>query len=76
MLTLSWALPLAGALLLLLIGNADGRRDGLIRWLSLVVSLLAFGVTLALWAGFDSASAEFQFVERVPWIPEIGRAHV
>ena len=27
MLTVSWALPLAGALLLLLVGNADGRRD-------------------------------------------------
>ncbi len=72
MLTLSWALPLAGALLLLLIGNADGRRDGVIRWLSLVVSLVAFGVTLALWAGFDSTSADFQFVERVPWIPAFG----
>jgi NADH-quinone oxidoreductase subunit M len=72
MLTLSWALPLAGALLLLLIGNADGRRDGVIRWLSLIVSLVAFGVTLALWAGFDSASADFQFVQRVPWIPRFG----
>ena len=71
-LTLSWALPLAGALLLLLVGNADGRRDSLIRWLSLVVSLLSFAVTLALWLGFDSASAEFQFVERVPWIPAFG----
>ena len=72
MLTLSWALPLAGALLLLLVGNADGRRDGLVRWLSLVVSLVAFGVTLAMWAGFDASSADFQFVERVPWIPAFG----
>ena len=59
-------------ILLLLVGNADGRRDGLIRWLALVVSLVAFGVTLALWAGFDASSAEFQFVERVPWIPAFG----
>ena len=72
MLTLSWALPFAGALLLLLIGNADGRRDGLIRWLALLVSLLSFGVTLALWAGFDSSSAELQFVESAPWIPAFG----
>ena len=72
MLTVSWALPLAGALLLLLIGNADGRRDGLIRWLALALSLASFGVTLALWAGFDSSSAEFQFVERAPWIPAFG----
>ena len=72
MLTLSWGLPLAGALLLLLVGNADGRRDGLIRWLALLVSLVSFGVTLALWARFDSSSAEFQFVERAPWIPAFG----
>ncbi|HET9363032.1 MAG TPA: NADH-quinone oxidoreductase subunit M [Vicinamibacterales bacterium] len=72
MLTLSWAVPLAGALLLLLVGNADGRRNVLVRWLALAVSLATFGVTLALWIGFDSSSAEFQFVERVPWIPAFG----
>ncbi|HYN63213.1 MAG TPA: NADH-quinone oxidoreductase subunit M, partial [Candidatus Limnocylindrales bacterium] len=72
LLSLSWLVPLVGALILLLIGNADGRRDGVIRWLSLAVALATFAVTLALWAGFDSASAEFQFVERHPWIPAFG----
>jgi NADH-quinone oxidoreductase subunit M len=72
LLTLSWTVPLAGAILLLLIGNADGRRDGLMRWLALGISLLTLVVTLLLWAGFDPASAEFQFVERVPWIPAFG----
>ena len=72
LLTLSWLVPLAGGLLLLLIGNGDGRRNGLIRWLTLAVSLVAFVVTLALWAGFDSASPEFQFVERHSWIPAFG----
>ena len=73
LLTLSWTLPLAGALLLLLVGNADGRRDGLIRWLALGISLVAFAVTLAhLGARSTPASAEFQFVERVPWIPAFG----
>ena len=72
LLTLSWLLPLAGAILLLLVGNADGRRDGLIRWAALAISVAAFGVTLALWVWFDPSSAEFQFVERVPWIPAFG----
>ena len=72
LLTLSWVLPLAGAILLLFVPNADGRRDGLIRWAAFAISLLAFAVTLALWAGFDAGSAEFQFVERVPWIPAFG----
>ena len=72
LLTLSWTVPLGGAILLLLVGNADGRRDGLVRWISLVISLLTLAVTLALWVGFDPASAEFQFVERIPWIPAFG----
>ncbi len=72
MLTFSWALPLVGAIMLLFVGNADGRRNGLIRWLALAFSIATFGVTLAVWAGFDSASAEFQFVERVSWIPAFG----
>lgn len=72
LLTLSWLVPLAGALLLLLVGNADGRRDAMIRWLAFGVSLVTFAVTLSLWVGFDSASAEFQFVERYSWIPQFG----
>ena len=72
LLTLSWLVPLAGAILLLFIGNAGGRRDGVIRWVSLAVSLVAFLVTLAIWLQFDAASAEFQFVERVAWIPAFG----
>jgi NADH-quinone oxidoreductase subunit M len=72
MLSLSWLVPLAGALLLLLIPNADGRRNGAIRWLALLISILGFAVTLALWARFDPTSSEFQLVERMPWIPAFG----
>jgi NADH-quinone oxidoreductase subunit M len=74
LLSMSVALPLAGALLLLLLPNRDGRHDGGIRWLALAVSLAAFAVTLLLWSRFDaSAGAEaFQFVERRAWIPAFG----
>jgi NADH-quinone oxidoreductase subunit M len=71
-LTLSWAVPLAGALLLLLIPNRDGRRDAAIRWLALIVSIAAFALTIGLWVWFDQTSGDFQFVERVPWIPAFG----
>ena len=71
-LTLSWAVPLAGALLLLLIPNRDGRRDAAIRWLALLVSIAAFALTIGLWVWFDQSSSDFQFVERVPWIPAFG----
>ena len=72
LLTLSWVVPLAIAVLLLLVPNKDGRRDGLIKMLALIGSLAAFAVTAAIWAWFDPASAEFQLVERVPWIPAFG----
>ncbi|HEX5109281.1 MAG TPA: NADH-quinone oxidoreductase subunit M [Vicinamibacterales bacterium] len=72
LLTLSWLVPLAGAVLLLLIGNADERRSGLIRWLALAVSIAAFGVTVAMWMAFDASSSEFQLVERAAWIPAFG----
>jgi NADH-quinone oxidoreductase subunit M len=72
LLSLSVALPLAAALLLLLIPNGDGRKNAAIRWLALLLSVVVFGVTLALWAGFDATSPEFQFVERRAWIPAFG----
>jgi NADH-quinone oxidoreductase subunit M len=74
MLSLAILLPVVGALLLLLIGNRDGSKDGLIRNVTLVVSLVTFAVTLMLWAGFDQSPAaeSFQFVERQPWIPTFG----
>jgi NADH-quinone oxidoreductase subunit M len=72
LLSLSVALPLAAALLLLLIPNRDGRNGGAIRWLALLLSVAVFGVTLALWVRFDATSPEFQFVERRAWIPAFG----
>ncbi len=74
LLTLAITLPIIGAVLLMLIPNRDGSKDGLIRYAALGISLVAFAVTLMLWAGFDaSASAPaFQFVERAPWIPQFG----
>jgi NADH-quinone oxidoreductase subunit M len=72
LLTLSWVLPLAGAIILLLIPNGDGRRDGLMRWLALVFSLVAFAVTGAIWMAFDPSSADYQLVERASWIPAFG----
>jgi NADH-quinone oxidoreductase subunit M len=66
--SISWLLPLAGALVLLVVPNSDGRNNSLIRWLALVISIAGFAVTLAMWARFDETSADFQMVERVKWI--------
>jgi NADH-quinone oxidoreductase subunit M len=76
LLSLAWLLPLGGALLVATMRNGDGRRDGTIRWIALAVSVVTFLVTAAIWAAFDPASAEFQFVERHVWIPSFGVDYV
>jgi NADH-quinone oxidoreductase subunit M len=72
LLSLSIFLPLAGVLAMLPVANGDGRRDAYMRWVALATSIVTFAATLALWAGFDPLGAEFQFVERVSWIPAFG----
>jgi NADH-quinone oxidoreductase subunit M len=64
--------PLLGALVIAAIPNRDGERDGFVRWAALVVSLVTFALTLLLWARFDPTTADYQFVERLRWIPAFG----
>ncbi len=63
--TLIW-LPVAGGVLTLLIGDARARAA---RWVALLVSLATLALTVPLWAQFDTGTAAWQFVERLPWIP-------
>src|SRR6478609_634702 len=72
LLTLVIALPLIGALVVLLVPNRDEQGARLIRQLGLVVSLAVFALTLLVWARFDASSGEFQFVEQASWIPAFG----
>jgi NADH-quinone oxidoreductase subunit M len=74
LLTLSIALPVLGALLLLFLENKDGSKDRLVHNLTLAVSLVTFGITLFLWRWFDPSDAApaFQFTERYAWIPAFG----
>jgi NADH-quinone oxidoreductase subunit M len=76
LLTLAITSPIIGAIVLMLVPNRDGSKDGLIRNLALAISLVTFAVTLVLWARFDPAltttQSPFQFVERASWIPAFG----
>ena len=69
LLSLILLVPLVGAIILLFV---DRRRDDTIRWIANIVASLGFLVSLPLWFWYDSANPDWQFVERVPWIPSIG----
>lgn len=59
-------LPLAGALLLPLFGKGQGSKV----W-ALSVTLAEAALSLPLFHGFDVTTANYQFVESVPWIPSL-----
>jgi len=61
--------PIAGAVLLLFVNK---RQENLIRWIANLVALLGFLVSVPIWFWYDPAGPQYQFIERVPWIPSIG----
>jgi NADH-quinone oxidoreductase subunit M len=66
LLTLTIWLPIIGGLVVLASGD---QEKTLSKWTALAFAVLTFVVSLGLWLGFDSTTAEMQFVERAPWIP-------
>ena len=68
-------LPLVGALFIAMIrGNSETVARNA-RATALWTSLITFVLALLLWAGFDRSSAEFQFVEKLDWIPAFGATY-
>ena len=65
-------LPTIGALAILLIrGDAQiVARNA--RATALWTAIATFIVSIFLWTGFDASTADFQFVEKVAWIPSLG----
>src|SRR5499427_9078749 len=61
--------PLVGALILLLINK---QNENAIRWIANIVTLIGFVISVPLWFRYQPSGADFQFVERAPWIPSIG----
>ena len=58
-------LPIAAGVLLLLLGE---RNIAAGRWLALLASIATLGASLPLITHFDTSTAAFQFIERLPWI--------
>lgn len=64
-LTISIWLPIIGGIAVLASGDKAPEAS---KWTALAFALLTFAVTLGLWFGFDTSTAEMQFVEHTPWI--------
>ncbi|MPZ40114.1 MAG: NADH-quinone oxidoreductase subunit M [Rhizobiales bacterium] len=61
-------LPLVGALFIMMLSGEGEVEKRNARWVALWTTLITFAVSLVLVWRFDAGSAEFQFVERRPWI--------
>jgi NADH-quinone oxidoreductase subunit M len=59
-------LPIVAAIVVLLIGSEE--RATLAKQVALGASVLTFVLSIPLYAGFDAATADMQFVERASWI--------
>jgi NADH-quinone oxidoreductase subunit M len=61
-------LPLVGALFIMLVRGSDRLANGTARWVALWTTLATFAISLVMLYRFDNSIAEFQFVERLPWL--------
>src|ERR1700742_3073177 len=61
-------LPVIGALLIYLLRGDDEAAQRNARWIALWTTIVTFAVSLILVARFDPAQADFQFVEKAPWL--------
>ena len=67
-------LPIAGGILLLVIGDDNdvmSSRAVTMRIVALGMSALTFVVSIALYKWFDNTTGAMQFVERTSWIPAL-----
>ncbi|MGX1354711.1 NADH-quinone oxidoreductase subunit M [Bradyrhizobium elkanii] len=62
-------LPAVGAILVYLLARGgDETASRTARWIALWTTLITFAISLILVARFDSASTDFQFVEKASWL--------
>jgi len=73
-LTTTTFLPLAGAVLILLLGS-DRLPPWLARWIALATTLATLALMAPLSWRFDKASSALQFVESADWIPSLNIAY-
>ena len=58
-------LPILGAVLTLLAGPVYSKK------VALIISLMTLGLCIPLYMGFNPTIAEYQWIERVNWVPSL-----
>ncbi len=66
LLTLVIWLPIVGGIVVLASGE---KSPSISKWTALFFAAITFLLSIGLWIGFDSNTAQMQFVERSAWIP-------
>ena len=61
--------PLLGALVMLFVSK---QNENAIRWIANITAFIGFVISVPLWFWYNPQGPEFQFQERLPWIPSIG----
>jgi len=59
-------LPIAAGIVVLVLGD---KRIAAARWVALIGALATFVISLPLITWFNGGTADFQFTEKLPWIP-------
>jgi len=72
LLTVITFLPLVGVAMLLLLVRGEKSDSNSAKQIALLTSVATFLISLALWTGFDTTTADFQFVEKAEWLPGVG----
>ena len=62
-------LPIAGGVAIFVLGG--DARPQLARMLALAISMVCLALCYPLWVGFDTSTAAMQFIELLPWFPNI-----
>lgn len=58
------ALPVSGAIMTYVLGRSCNHTA---RYVALIITVVTFALSLIVAAGFESSSAEYQFVEKLNW---------
>jgi NADH-quinone oxidoreductase subunit M len=69
-------LPTFGALLIYIVRGDDEAAQRNSRWIALWTTLITLAVSLLLVWRFDPSQADFQFVEKAPWLASAGTYHM